>query len=145
MVSAYFAQGAQLQIGDGGSPETFATIPGCGTFSGPGKTRDTVDTTSHSSTGGYREFITGLRDGGEISCDVNWLFDDPAQNALDDAFASDEPVNFRMVYPFTPLNETFSFAGLVTDLSDNAPIDAQFTKSLTIKITGPVTQSNDES
>lgn len=137
---AYFGIGIELRIGDGGTPtELFTAIPGCQSFTGPGKTRDTVDVTSHSSTGGYREFIGGLRDGGEISCDINWLFGDPAQDALDDAFAADARTNFQMYFPMAAADNRLSFAAFVTDLSWNGPIDAQVTRSLTLKVTGPIT------
>lgn len=142
--SAYFGLGIELRIGDGATPtEVFTAIPGCMSFSGPGQTRDTVEVTSHSSTGGYREFIGGLRDGGEVSCDLNWLFDDPAQDALSDAFDDNDPTNFQMFFPSATANNLASFAGYVTDLSWSGPIDAQITKSLTIKITGPTTISTE--
>ena len=137
MVAAYLALGTELQIET--SPGNFETIPGCQGIDGPGMTRDTVDVTSHSSTGGYREYISGLRDGGEVTCDVNWLFDDPAQLALEDAFGTEVPVNFRVRYPWLTPVIYDEFAGLVTDLTRSSPIDAQSTRALTVKITGPVT------
>lgn len=136
---AYLGLGIELRIGDGADPEVFTEIPGCGNFGGPGDTRDTVDVTSHSSTGGYREFITGLRDGGEVSCDINWLFDDPAQLALETAKASDDAGNFQMYFPMATANNLLSFAGLVTGLEWDGPIDDAVKRSLTVKITGPIT------
>lgn len=132
------SQGTLLQRGNGAGPEVFTTIAGCGDLSGPGATRDTEDVTSHSSTGGYREFITTLRDGGEVSCDIYWIFD-PSQSVLDVDFASNNQVNYRIVFPDDD-NTTYEFAGLVTDLSWNAPVAGALTRSLTIKITGPVTE-----
>jgi predicted secreted protein len=138
---AYFGQGVELQMGDGTTPtEVFTTIPGVQSFDGPGRTRDTVDVTSHSSTGGYREFIAGLKDGGEISATYNVIFADVTQLALEDAFDSPDAVNWRVVYPMSPDEEYYEFAGLVTDTTPSNPIDAQVTKQLTIKITGPVTR-----
>lgn len=141
---AYFALGTELKIGNGAEPEVFSTIPGVGPITGPGQTRDTIDVTSHSSVGGYREYIPGLRDSEEVTADINWLWDDDAQNALEAAFDSDLPTNFQIVYPFTPLNETDNFTGFVTNLGKTSPTDAQATRSMTIKITGPVTRSNDD-
>ena len=88
-VPAYLGQGIELRIGDGAGPEVFTEIPGCASFGGPGDTSDTVDVTSHSSPNRYRQFIRGLKDGGELTCDVYWLFDDPAQIALEAAKGSD--------------------------------------------------------
>lgn len=142
-LTGYAGLGAQLQRGDGALPEVFTTIPGCGDITGPGKSRDTIETTSLDSTGGYRTFITGLRDGGEISCDMNWLGDDPTQLALETDFADNDATNYQLVFPFTPLHETFSFAGFVTKLDMAVPMNDKITRALTIKITGPVTQTND--
>ena len=142
--SAYFGQGAQLQISDMAVTPVFTTIHGVGSISGPGMTRDTIDTTSHSSPGGRREYIGGLRDSDEVTADINWVWDDPGQTALEDAYDGDDPVTFRIVYPFTELNETDEFTGIVTSLSKATPIDDKVTASLTIKITGAVTRTNDE-
>jgi predicted secreted protein len=133
------SQGTLLQIGDGATPtEAFTTIVGCGDLTGPGTTRDTQDVTSHTSTGGYREFITTLRDGGEVSCDIYWVFD-ASQTLLEDAFDSNASVNFQIVFTDAG-NTTYGFAGLVTDLSFSAPVEGALTRSLTLKVTGPVTE-----
>lgn len=137
---AYFGQGIELRIYNGA---TYDPIPGCMSFSGPGKTRDTVDVTSHSSTGGYRTFITGLRDGGEVSFDLNWLFGDTAQDLLETAFADNDPVSFEMAFPMAAADNLLTFDGLVTDMTWNGPIDAQVTRSVTIKVTGPITVGTD--
>lgn len=141
MVSAYLALGTELQIET--EPDNFETIPGCQSLAGPGATREAVDVTSHSSTGGYREFISGLRDGGEITCDINWLFDDDVQNVLETAFDADEPYAFRVRYPWLTPVLYDAFDGLVTDLTSASPIDAQATRSLTVKITGPVERTEE--
>lgn len=141
--AAYFAHGSLLQIGNAdGPPETFDTIPGCGSITGPGQTRDTIDVTSHTSPGGYRQHIGGLRDGDTISCDVYWLWTDTNQNKLEAAYDADETVNFRVVYDFTPTDEYDQFAGFVTNLSKASPVDGAATRSLEIKITGPVTRDS---
>lgn len=137
--SAYFGLGIELRIGDGAVSQTFTPIPGCGSFSGPGQTRDTIDTTSHSSTGGYREYISGLRDGGEITFDINWLFGETAQDALADSFDDNATVDWQMYFPMAVEDNLLEFAGFVTNLEWNGPIDAQVTRSCTIKITGPIT------
>ena len=54
-----------------GSTGTTGIIGNLTNISGPGITADTIDVTSHDSTGGYRQFIAGLIDGGEISLEGN--------------------------------------------------------------------------
>jgi len=38
---------------------------------GPSSSRETIDVTTLGSTGGYREFIGSLRDGGDLSLSMN--------------------------------------------------------------------------
>ncbi|KKL57641.1 hypothetical protein LCGC14_2233420, partial [marine sediment metagenome] len=42
-------------------------------ITGPGMTRDTIDVTSLDSTGGYREFKGGFRDGGTVQLAMNFI------------------------------------------------------------------------
>lgn len=135
---AYFGLGIELRISDGAATPVFTAIPGCRSFTGPGKTRDTVDVTSHSSTGGYREYIGGLRDGGDVTCDLNWLFGDTAQESLEDAFAADGTTDFQMYFPQVATDNLLTFKGFISDLSWNGPVDDAITRSLTIKVTGPI-------
>jgi predicted secreted protein len=131
MADAYLGIGIELRIGG-------TAIPGCMSFSGPGQTRDVIDVTSHSTTGGYRQFISGLRDGGEITFDLNWLFTDATQLALETAYDADLAEEFEMYFPQVATNNLLTFDGLVTDMSWTGPTDAQITRSVTIKVTGAI-------
>lgn len=141
--AAYFGLGIELRIGDGAGPEVFTVIPGCRSFTGPGKTRDTVDVTAHDAPNGYRQFISGLRDGGEVTFDLNWLFDDPAQQALEDSFDSDDTTNFQMAFPQAASDNLLTFAAFVTDMGWAGPVDDAVTRSVTLKVTGPITVGTD--
>jgi predicted secreted protein len=57
------------------SDPTFASIAEVNSISGPSLSRDTIDVTSLDSTSGYREFIGGFRDGGEVSLEMNFTKD----------------------------------------------------------------------
>lgn len=131
--------GTQLLLGDGATPtEAFTPIVGCDSISGPEATKDTIETTSHSATGGFRTYIGGLRDSGEVTCDVFWIAD-PSQVALQAAYEADATVNFRVILPDATLT-TYQFAGFVTNLSWDLPVDDAIKRSLTIKISGPITE-----
>lgn len=103
------------------------------TISGPGMSRDTIDATSLASTGGYREFITGFRDGGEVTFDMNFIHADVVK--LFEDFDSNTARHFKIVLPDTVLS-TFSFDGLVTGIPHSIPPDDKVTVSVTIKVTG---------
>ena len=57
---AFFANASVFKLGS-------TTISEVTSISAPNLTADTIDVTTHGSTGRYREFIQGLRDGGEIT------------------------------------------------------------------------------
>lgn len=144
MPPAFFGQGSLWQVET--STGVYETIPKVGSISGPGRSRETVDVTNHSSPAGFREYIGGLRDGDEISADVYWTYDSDVYEFLEDTYGTQEDVvSFRVVYPMTPLNETYTFDGWVTNLTDAAPVDGALTKALTVKITGEIVHTNDES
>ena len=143
--SAYFAFGAQLQISDNGSPAEFVDVYGCGSFDGPGRSRDTIETTNHSSPDARREYIGGLYDSDELTTTINWLFDDPGQILLEEAYEDkDNPRDFQLVYTFVEPNKIQSFEGIITNLTDAVPTDGAYTRDLTIKITGPVDETDAE-
>jgi hypothetical protein len=55
-----------------GSSPTFTEIANVTSISGPSISRNVYDVTAHDSTDSYMEFIGGLKDGGELSFDLNW-------------------------------------------------------------------------
>jgi predicted secreted protein len=114
----------------------YAALAEVNSISGPGMTRDTIDVTSLDSTGGYREFITGFRDAGEISFEMNMTH--AAYALLKADFESDALRYFKLVLP-NDEQTIFSFSGLVTQCPLNVPMDDKVTANITIKISGSVT------
>lgn len=108
-------------------------------IAGPSMSRDTIDVTNLDSSGGYREFIAGFRDGGEMVLTMNFTVNGYEQMHID--FANDSPINYQLVLP-DPGNYTLAFAGLVTALPLTVPTDTQITMDVTIKITGEVTSTS---
>jgi predicted secreted protein len=136
------AYGTLLQQGDGGTPtESFTTVAQVSNISGPGLSMDALDVTHHSSTAGWREFIGGLMDGGEVTVDI---FYDPVAGTHDGSTGlikdmEDRTVrNFQLVFPDAGTT-TWSFAALVTGFEPSAPIDGSLTASVTLKLSGQPT------
>lgn len=134
--------GALIQKGTGtGSPEDFITILGIKSISGPSITRDTHDTTVMTSPGGWREFIGGLKDGGEVSFTANWLPRDTTQSDLQDEFDKDScesRSNWRIVVPACPGEPEvyLEFAGVLTGQNIEIPMDDLMGFEGTIKVSG---------
>ena len=104
-------------------------------ISGPSVTRDTVDVTTLGSTGGYREFITGLRDGGTLTFELN--FSKTGYEAMKTDYESDDAVSYVIELPDTDKTE-ISFDGLVTDFPVEIPLEDKVSVSVTVKITGNI-------
>lgn len=107
-------------------------------ISGPGMSRDTLDITTLDVTGGYRTFITGLRNGGTINLNLN--FTNAAYLDMKNDFESDTLQNYEIVLPDDE-STSFEFEGLVTECPLNIPEDL-VTFDVTIQISGQVTMES---
>ena len=103
---------------------------------GPGKSRDTFDVTSLDSTGGYREFKGGFRDGGTVSLPMN--FTRETYDLMNTDFESDDLQNYEIFLPDDE-STSFEFEGFVTELGLGIPVDDKVTADVSIKISGAVT------
>ena len=130
------AFGTQFQIDNGGSYTTVAYVRD---ISGPSFSMDTVETSSHGSSGGWRTFVPGLIDGGEVSLDL--LFDPSEATHMNSTGLLSELTGrtiegFKIIWPDSI---TFTFNGLVTGFEPGAPFEDALTGSATIKVTGAIT------
>lgn len=136
MTSAIAGNGVFLQLGNGNTgSESFTTIAEVLDIDGPNQTREQLEVTSHSSAG-WREYIAGLRDGGEVSFGLNFV---PAeQDDLRALYDSGESANYKIVYP-NGWKDTF--AAIVTDWGTKSPVDGAVTDEVKLKISGEVTRA----
>lgn len=136
--NAIEAQGMQLQIGDGATPEVFAKISEIKTFSGPGGSASVIDVSSLDSLS--REKRMGLGDEGQLQFTINYVPTDAQHAALRAARASREQTNFRLI--FTDAGATqWDFAAFVTGFSVSGGVDAVVEAQVTLEITGTITES----
>jgi predicted secreted protein len=118
---------------------TFETIANVTNIGGPERTRETIDVTAHDSPGGWMQFLGGLKDGGEISLDINY---DPAETThdIDDDFDDTEPRNYQIVIlPDTEDEHTWAIKGIMTNVGDEFPYDDKMARTVTIKVSGKPT------
>lgn len=142
---AHTGMGAFLMKGNGESPEDFIAVMGVKSISGPNISRDTHDTTWMGSEGGFREFIGGLVDGGEVSFEANLLPRDSTQNqdtggfmAEFDKTSCDSRGNWRITLPVCAGEPDgyLEFAGVVSGQSMEFPMDDLMGFTGTIKVSG---------
>lgn len=126
------ALGTTLQIGD----TTPVTVGGLTEIGGLELSADTIDVTTLNSDGGYRDFVAGFKDAGEVS--LSGFFDPTTgegQAELFAAFESGEKTAFAIVFP-TAMGKKWTFNGIVTGFGTGATVEDPVTFSATIKVVG---------
>jgi len=114
---------------------TYTTIGEINSITGPTMSRATIDTTALDTAGGYRTFITGFRNPGTITLNMNFTI--ATYGLMKSDFESDTPRYYRITLP-DPGATTIEFQGLVTELPLTIPADDKVTANVTIQITGEV-------
>lgn len=141
MSSATSSFGTLLKIGNGGTSETFSTIAEVKDIKGPALKLNTAEVSNHSSTDGWKEHIGTLLEGGEITCDINWLPADATHSfgaGLVKDMVGRTKRNFQIVFP-SASPTTWAFTALVTGFAPTANVDGALTAALTLMVTGKPT------
>jgi hypothetical protein len=136
-VNALPSQGLELKIGSG-SPIAYTAIKEVVSFSGPGGAGQVIDVTDLSSSA--IEKIMGLPDEGQLSFEINYIPTDTQHIALRTARANQTLTPFNLVFPDTG-NMTWAFSGFVTNFSISGGVNAAVKASVTIDISGAVTET----
>lgn len=127
--------GTKLQIGD----TTPVTVGGLTSIGGLELSADTIDVTTLDSVGGYREFISGIKDAGEVS--IEGYFDSTTgkgQKELYNLFKSGATKTFTILFP-SETKTSWEFEGVVTGFSTSAGLEDPISFSATIKVSGAPT------
>jgi len=118
-------------------PGTFEVIGSATDISGPSREREAIEVTAHDSPDQYREFVKGLKDGGEVEITVNYDPNETTHEDLDDDFENDLNLNYQVIiFPGTADEWTWDFEGLITGVGDEFPHDDKMERTVTVKISG---------
>jgi len=119
---------------DGTSGGTMTAVADVISISGPSLARDTVDVTDMNSTERWREYIGGLKDGGEVTIEVG--FDPDATDVTH--WLADINTNTAGYYQIVWLNgpTTWGFSAIMTGMPSTTPLDDKMTASITYKLSG---------
>lgn len=97
---------------------------------------DTLDTTNLDVVNGYRTFIAGLKDAGEVSLSGHFAPGDTnGQAALLGLLNSGASSSFTIAFP-SSLGASWTFSGIVTGFTTGASMEDIITFEATIKISG---------
>jgi len=131
--SASIGWGTAFARGDGASPEVFTALGGVTNVSGPSLSKDVVEVSDFDSTERWREFIGGMKDGGEVSIELEMDADgSDVTNFLTDINAN-AATNYKITFPDTT---AWTFSAYMTGLEVDAPFEDKITASATYKLTG---------
>jgi hypothetical protein len=120
------------------TPVAYTLVNECKSFTGFDGEAGETDVTSLDSTA--KEFLSGLRDYGGISFEMNWLGDDTGQVALRAAADSGLTKNWKLTL-ISGTNDVAAFSGFVKSVPIAGGVDAAVTGSFRIRITGAVVWS----
>lgn len=104
-------------------------------LSPPNKSKDAVEGTHMESEDAYREFLSGLKDGGEITVTYNRIGDDAGQTTVQEGFDYDGAVWVFMDLPFV-VPVRFAMKVVVTGLEEEVPLDDKMQGSFNGKVSG---------
>lgn len=109
----------------------------------PSPSRDTIDTTTHDSSGDYREFISALIDAGEFSITLHHVPGGVGDGKLLAAFATGALTAFAIdLNSSTVTQQRIAGSCIVTGYAgQDVVIDDKMTAVLSGKVSGALTQA----
>ncbi len=129
------AKGTLVKMGDGNSPEVFATIGQVKSISGPTTKADIIDVTTHSTVGFWRSKIAVLIDPGDMSFPISFDKQDATHafaTGLWYLFVNLIKRNFQVQFPNN--NGLMQFGAYVSNHSFNCPVDNVLDANITLSI-----------
>lgn len=129
---AFRGLGTVLKVGSSSS----TAVAGLTEIGGLELSADTIDVTALDSEGGYREFIAGFKDAGEVS--LSGFFNPETgkgQKELYDLFQSGNTEDFTIEFPATTKTK-WAFTGIVTGFSTSTSVEDPITFEAVIKVSG---------
>ena len=132
------AFGTQFLAGDGANPEVFTAVAEVADIQGPSFAKEAIEVTHHGSPNGWRERISGLKDGGEVTLTLNFLPQDASQDVdtgLLSQLYGDDVNNYQIILPDDDAT-TITFGAVVTGFTVAEPVDDKLSADVTLMITG---------
>ena len=131
--------GSTFGIGNGASPEVFATLAKVISITPPSASKAEVEVTNLQSPNRFREFILGLRDSGEVAVKVRAT--NANLTAIYAEFAKDVDTNYKITSN-TELDTVWDFAARLMNIQPGElSADNTMELDLTFKVSGDSTIS----
>lgn len=142
------ANGAQLQLGSLGSPQTFtAVVAFIADISGFGIQSSKIDTSNHNDTDGFESFIMGLKSPGEVGFKIFW---DPANSTHNGTgsqglwdIAGDQTLRQWRITDSRGAGTYFWFSAYVMKITHSKPVNGAQAADCTLAISGAIHHSTE--
>lgn len=96
---------------------------------------DTTEVTALDNESGYREFLGGFKNGGEVPIEGYLDGEDQGQNEMYEAMEDQKVHDFAIQFP-EAIGKTWKFKGIVTKFATSASTDDAIKFSSTVKVSG---------
>jgi hypothetical protein len=130
---AKIGYGSQLLIASPDAPTTYVALAEITNITPPPMTRDLPEATHMESPGGWKEYVPGLKDGGEISVDMNFIPGSAATLRLLEMQTESEASPVKIKFPG---GEEWGFTAFCTGFTPEVPVGDVMTATATFKVTG---------
>ncbi len=127
--------GTVFKVGSGASAKT---VGGLTSIDGIKVSGDEVDVTALDNNTGYREFLQGFKDGGEVPLSGFLDGADEGQDELYSLLDSGTVTPMAIIFP-TAIGKTWSFNAFVKEFSTGVDIDGAITFDVTVRVSGKPT------
>lgn len=137
--TAIDAYGMLLKIGDGEVAESFTAIANCTNLNPPPIDREEYETTHHDGSG-WDEWIMGVKRGGQITLDVDWVPTEATHgytSGLLKDWDDGTKRNWQLVWPDVGAT-TWTFAAFVKTITPAAPAVGKLTATVTLRISDSI-------
>lgn len=113
--------------------EVFTLVPGVLDLGGPNESQEMIDVTSQDSTNQYREKLPGLRDGGKITGELNYLPSNTEHRGIKTDFANQTLRNWTITFRD---GSYVTVAAYVESFEVTSGLGAQLKAAFTLDISG---------
>lgn len=114
------------------------TVGGLSSIGGVEVSAETTDVTALDNTSGYKEYLGGFKDGGEVPLEGFLDGADQGQEQMYAALEDQQEHSFSIVFP-EAIGKTWSFKGIVTKFATSAAVGDAVKFSASVKVSGKPT------
>lgn len=125
-----------LVAASAGSTKT--AVGGLKSISGIDASADDVEVTDMGNTDGYREYLPGFKDGGEVTVSGYMDGEDAGQTRMLELLDSGDVVDCEIRFP-AKIGKSWTFKAGVTKFTTSADVDDAITFDATLKVSGKPT------